>query len=181
MNNEEILERIRAGDELIFREVYTTYRDEFVAWARKRFSFDRDQCLEIFQASVVVMYDNLVTGKLTKLTSSLKTYLFSIGRNLSFEDHRVMEKGRQLAMHLEYHLEKEGVELDELFDKMYRGLDHLDEPCQQVMIKHYFKNLSSTELADEMGYKNADTAKTKKYKCLQKLKNLIEKESKEIS
>jgi DNA-directed RNA polymerase specialized sigma24 family protein len=46
----------------------------------------------------------------------------------------------------------------------------MDEPCCSLLDKFYWEELSGEEIARQMNYKNADTVKTQKYKCMQKLK-----------
>lgn len=169
MNDQDIIEKLKNGDDEIFKKVYLTYQTEFVHWLCGKYRLNAHQSTEIYQGAVVRMYDNVVTGKLTTLTSNLKTYLFAIGKNMALEHNRKQKKARILPNILAQHLEDDGVSLDPLFEIMYHALNHLGEPCKTVIEKHYFSGLSSDELAREMGYKNANTAKTKKFKCLQKL------------
>ena len=44
-------------------------------------------------------------------------------------------------------------------------INSLGETCRKILQLYYFDKLSMQELAEQMGYANADTAKTKKYKC----------------
>jgi DNA-directed RNA polymerase specialized sigma24 family protein len=38
---------------------------------------------------------------------------------------------------------------------------------------YYFDEMSMQEIAEKLGFANTDTAKTKKYKCKQKLDELV--------
>ena len=38
---------------------------------------------------------------------------------------------------------------------------------------YYFDRMSMQEIADRLGFANTNTAKTKKYKCKQKLDNIV--------
>lgn len=48
------------------------------------------------------------------------------------------------------------------------------EPCRSLLFAFYVQNKSMEELAEEMNYKNADTVKNVKYKCLQRLRKLCD-------
>jgi RNA polymerase sigma factor (sigma-70 family) len=52
-------------------------------------------------------------------------------------------------------------------------LDQLGETCRKVLMYYYFDEMSMQEIADKLGFANTDTAKTKKYKCKQKLDELV--------
>ena len=60
-------------------EVYREYREDFLHFAL-RFGLSESECLDAYQDVMIAFYENVKEGKLTTLTSSLKTYLFSIGK-----------------------------------------------------------------------------------------------------
>ena len=41
------------------------------------------------------------------------------------------------------------------------------------LMLYYFDGLSMTDIAKQLGFANADTAKTKKYKCKKRLDQLV--------
>jgi DNA-directed RNA polymerase specialized sigma24 family protein len=49
-----------------------------------------------------------------------------------------------------------------------------------VLMYYYFDEMSMQEIADKLGFANTDTAKTKKYKCKQKLDELIKAQYSEL-
>jgi DNA-directed RNA polymerase specialized sigma24 family protein len=52
-----------------------------------------------------------------------------------------------------------------------KAVKEMGEPCHTILVKQYWEDKGGEEIALEMNYKNTDTAKTQKYKCIQKLKN----------
>lgn len=52
---------------------------------------------------------------------------------------------------------------------------HTPEPCAKIIKLFYYEDLSMTEIAEEIGYKNAATAKAKKNQCMNDLINRIMK------
>lgn len=168
-----MLDRIRSGDDEIFRKIYGEYRQSFIGWIYQKYGSQEDDAIEIFQQAIVIMYDNVVTGKLTELTSSLKTYLFAIGRNLALEKIRKDGKKASLPDIIKQHIEDDGIVKDEMFEKAQKALEKLGEPCKGMIEQSFYNRLSSDELAILFGYKNADTAKSKKHKCLKKLRDIL--------
>ncbi|MDL2244261.1 hypothetical protein LJC54_01980 [Parabacteroides sp. OttesenSCG-928-J18] len=48
-------------------------------------------------------------------------------------------------------------------------LIHTPEPCGSIIRLFYYEDMSMGEIADEIGYKNATTAKSKKSQCMKDL------------
>ena len=48
-------------------------------------------------------------------------------------------------------------------------LIHTPEPCSSIIRLFYYEDMSMDEIADEIGYKNATTAKAKKSQCMNDL------------
>ena len=80
-----VLTEIKEGNEQVMAQLYNDYRAPFLAWARKYFTLDDETLIDVFQDAVIVLYQNVVEEKLTQLDSSLKTYLFGIGKNLLYK------------------------------------------------------------------------------------------------
>ena len=59
--------------------LYAQWREEFLAFA-SRYGGSQDDVLDAYQDALIILYENARKGKLTELTSSPKTYLFSIGK-----------------------------------------------------------------------------------------------------
>lgn len=176
-NNEQVLlEKIRRGDEAALRQVYLLYREEGIRWVMKQFKCAESDAQEIFQVSVVTLYDNVATGKLTDLTSQLKTYLFGICRNKGREWLRTVTKTDFVHESMLRNLTEDEDTLDDvkakeqLYQRVERGFQQLGEQCRNLIQAFYYHQQSTKTIAEEMGYKNPNAVKTAKYKCLQKLK-----------
>ena len=78
-NSQELLSRIQEEGMSALEEVYREYREDFLHFAL-RFGLSESECLDAYQDVMIAFYENVKEGKLTTLTSSLKTYLFSIGK-----------------------------------------------------------------------------------------------------
>ena len=177
MDKARLLERLRLGDEALLKEIYDKFKPDFIRWA-VRFGIDRAEAEDVFQLSVVILYDNVMTGKLTQLSSSLKTYLFSIGR------HKAMERSRELSNRfstidpLLFDLIADDSQSDEQIEFDIRQLKDalilLGNPCKELLEMMYFQKLSQDIISDRMGYKGRDTVKSKKYKCIHRLKKILE-------
>ena len=63
----------------------------------------------------------------------------------------------------------------ELDDFIYRMVSEMKPPCDTLLKAQYWDKLSGIEIAEKYGFKNADSVKAQKFKCIKKLKPLIEK------
>ncbi len=165
--------------------VYQEHRSEFINWTLARYSIDRQEARDIYQNTILIFYENILTGKLVSLNSTLKTYLFAIGRNKIREYLR--DRSRLVSPPDKpdaYGAAREestsdGSDNDTDLEQDYRAelfrqcLDNLGEPCKGVLVAYYYHKLSMTEIAEQFGYKNESTAKNSKYKCLQRLKKCV--------
>ena len=81
--------------------IYQNYRDEGMHWMMNKYKCNENDAKEIVQDAVVQLYENVASGKLTNLTSSIKTYLFSICKYKYFEYQRGQRKHVGLMEHLD--------------------------------------------------------------------------------
>lgn len=155
------------------KELYR-YKSDFLGFVRKNFGISTEQGNDIFQESVVLFYINVLKNK--EEIRNEKTYLFEIGKNLARNDSR--KKARQFEFPMEEKFyaivdEEYEPEFTELqINKVVQLLDLIGDNCVQILKKFYFLKLSMEEIMKDLEYKNTDTVKTKKYKCVQQLKKL---------
>lgn len=125
---------------------------------------------DIFQEAIAIFYKNLVSLKFRN-ESSVKTYIGSICRNLWYLQLR--DRGKPLM------LPAEDASVDSSFvntDILNRRLVKLDKGCQEILIGFYYERKSMSELAGSFKLGSEQAAKTKKFRCLQKLRHLFAKD-----
>jgi RNA polymerase sigma factor (sigma-70 family) len=165
----DIVEQIKQDGDRVLTDLYTRYRTEFIQWLSSRLGCDGELAKDIYQQSILIFYENIQSGKLTTITSQVKTYLFSIGRNKYYEAVREQRKRESFI------LEKSDDESfpEELLQQVEANLDRLGEPCRSLLIEYYYHKRSMEQLVAMFDYKNADSAKNQKYKCLERLRKLM--------
>jgi RNA polymerase sigma-70 factor (ECF subfamily) len=160
------------GDLKGFEQAYLSYRDEFIMWANKNYYCDFEEARDVYQATVIQFYENVQSGKLTKLTSDLKTYLFAIGKNKIRELRDSGRRFREMQDRYEVTEDEDKVEKEVLFEQLESSLEALGNPCKRMLELYYYYKKSLTEIAETLEYKNSDTVKNLKYKCLGRLRKL---------
>lgn len=179
MNKEErLIQGIRYGNKKELEIVYTKYKPHFTNFARK-YHIEEELIQDIYQDSVIVLYENILNGKLTKLQSSLKTYLFAIGKHKLIEHLRHVEKTPRINIPVEeinlleeiapFELDGED-EQATLLQKAYR---QLGKKCQEVLRLFYYEGKKLDEIQECLHYDSKDTVKSQKSRCLKQLKEIV--------
>ena len=172
--NLNIIQEIKSGKEKPLYDLYRLYRNEFLVFAQKNYRASEEQAKDCFQESVMDFHQNIVSGKLTELVSSEKTYLFQIGKHkilnllkkegrMTYHDNLQVIKGNELEDYME---EEEGKYTQE---QITEAISKLPNDCQKILKLHYHNEYDMDSIARELGYKNSDTAKSKKSICIKKL------------
>jgi RNA polymerase sigma factor (sigma-70 family) len=178
----ELIYKIKQGDEDACLELYKLYRNEFLNWSFLNYKINKEDGKDIFQDSIIAFYNNVKSGQLAEFTSDIKTYLFAIGkfkiinfikkqqRSVTFSDFDVLMVNEPISNEM---IDKEENEFIKSTVKKY--LDLQCEDCKKVLELYYFKDLDMKTIAHFLGYKNADVAKKKKYECFKKLAEMVRK------
>jgi len=178
--NEEdvIIQKIKNGDQHQVGKIYRTYRNEFIAWITSRYNCDKELAKDLYQTSIMILVENIHSGKLTGISSGLKTYLFAIGKNQFLK--RLKEDARERKVGLEMTIgEEEDLDVEKRekqFEVLEICLEKLGDPCKSLLQLYYYHEMSMDEICNHLEYKNRDTVKTIKYKCLARLKKLFKTE-----
>jgi len=179
MNGPEILQKIKNNDQRVIADFYKSHRNEFIAYAMKKYRVSADICKEIYQEAFLAMYRNIITGKLIQLQSSLKTYLFQIGKNqimneLKRSARSVDVDGAEFRDNSIQHKFDDSGENDLIkLKKINMSLLKLSEKCRELLRLFYFEKKKHDEIMLIMNYTTIDSVKTQKYKCFKKLENLV--------
>lgn len=160
--------------------VYTSFRSSFIQFG-KRYSQDQELIVDSFQEAVISLYENLMSGNVTDQESSIKTYLYAIGKHKILNAQK--KKNNQLKLIIEKNeseeSQKEKDDADYQKALLSQAFDGLGERCRDVLIKFYYGRYSIDAIMIAMDYKNENTVKAHKSRCLAQLKEIV-KNTKEI-
>jgi RNA polymerase sigma factor (sigma-70 family) len=136
-----------------------------------------DDARDIFQEAIIVLYEKAKSGSF-ELHAQLKTYLYAVSRRLWLKKLAFNKRySGDLANAPESIATDEDIELYEHrskdFELMDQALQHLGEPCKELLENYYIRKKNMSEIAKEFGYTNAENAKNQKYKCLMRLKKIF--------
>lgn len=168
LSDEEVLSQIRKGDAKVVDYLYKKHYRMIVNYIQKN-SGSEEEAKDIFQESIVVFWQKAASGNLV-LTSKISTFLFSISQNLWRKE---LDRKSKTSGEMIEHSESMQHEKEEKIKIIHHSLDKLSDTCRDILIYYYFEDRSMAEIAQIMGFANADTVKSKKYKCKQELDKYI--------
>jgi len=175
-----ILSEIKSGNEDALLDLYKTHRNEFIVWAGNTYGINSEDAKDIFQDAILAFYNNIKSGQLHEMSVSVKTYLFAIGKfkvinfqkkhikSVTFSEFGLLSITEPTENRM---MDKEEDEFVKATVKKY--LNEQCEDCKKILELYYFKELDMDTIAKEMGYKNANVAKKKKYECFKKLAEMV--------
>ena len=181
MKDSDIINGFLRNDKRIIANFYTEFKFRFCTFFRVRFAKDEEYVNDLYQDACAIFWNNIQTGKLTtsNLTSSLSTYLISIGKNSMMANDRKKreipddEEMKKLIYQEDDAEERRARrEMEEFVERMVADMK---PPCSDLLKAVYWEKLSGTEIAEKQNFSNADSVKAQKYKCVKKLTPLVEK------
>jgi RNA polymerase sigma factor (sigma-70 family) len=174
-----VLENLKKADESALIKVYENYREEFISWLVKRYKCDINEAVEIYQNSILALCENARNKAKVISAGTIKTYLFSLGKHKYTEYKRYKTKYNNEELFLiekyeDFNNEEELLEYEETLKKLQECLIILGEPCKSLLEMFYYKQMNCEEIGTSLNYKNEDTVKNQKYKCITRLKKIFE-------
>lgn len=179
-HSQQLLDQVRGEGMSALEQVYREYKDDFMGFAR-RYGLSESECLDAYQDVIIAFYENVMEGKLLELTSSLKTYLFSIGKyNLL---NQLKAKNRMAPTEEIFpdiktadNLYFEEIELTHRQQIIEKAFTQLGEQCRELLTLFYYHRYSIKNIQSAMNYSNENTVKATKSRCMKSLKAILEKD-----
>lgn len=159
--------------------IYALYRESFYKFS-KSYCQDEEAIVDCFQESIITLYESLVKGKIRNKESSLKTYLFAIGKNKLLKRYNKKQiKTTELTEHAKSHYPIHEIEATNIYQlQLENAFQKLGKKCKDVILRFYYNKHSLDMIAAELDYKNVNTVKAHKSRCLSKLKSIVDQNSK---
>lgn len=133
---------------------------------------------ELFNDSLLLLIEKIQQPSF-ELTSKLTTYLYGINRFLVKNELRKQQRtGVELEWSdtlilsesdLGYDMEKE-----ERFQKLEYVMQQVSERCREIFNRFYLRKESMEMIAAALEYSSVNSAKTQKYKCLERAHELAQ-------
>jgi RNA polymerase sigma-70 factor (ECF subfamily) len=169
-----LITRAQNGDKDAFGQIYSIFYQRifrFCKFNTKQNATAQDICQETFFKAWKSLPSFSQKG------GSFQAYLFKIARNLIIDMSRKKKEERlpdYFDVVSDEHVE-EKVERDEKTAKVQQALAQLNEIDRQIVILHYFEDMTQIEVARVIGVKEGNI-RVKTHRVLKKLKEIIGEE-----
>ena len=199
MTDAQLILGIQSNNPIVWRYICRNLKSPFMA-TLKRFcissSLLSNDWEDIFQESCMILMENIKQGKFEERTgSSLFSYFVEIGKRTMQTALRKKSKHQPAPAKNEDtpHIiqlwpgstpkakEEEGEtvsteykqkEQDRFLDRVF---DSIPDACKTLLKKFYWDHKPMDEIASILSLRNADTAKTKKNRCMNQFKEIAKK------
>ena len=172
------------NDERAWRHICREMKPGFVSILGQTFSVDRisnEDIEDIFQESLIVLMQKVKSGKVAcSHEGALFSYLVQVGKLTACNQLR---KKRELNLDdaVTFSLQLHNIEDDEIaaYEKQQARNELLDKifgripsECSTLLKHFYWNHKPMDEIASILGMRNADSVKSKKNKCMNRIKEI---------
>ena len=181
MTNKDFYIGFKNNNQEVISKFYVSFSDKFRRILKSKYSsvyMDEDFLADIYQDTVVRLWENIQREKISleNLTSDIAAYLMGIGENVLRE---ALRKKKEVSIEdlpeLPDYTKKfiSAYEINERNKAIRKLVDSMEEPCAPILLDFYWRGYSMEEISKRLGYANANSAKTQKNKCMNKLKAIF--------
>ncbi|WP_298419584.1 sigma-70 family RNA polymerase sigma factor [uncultured Kordia sp.] len=137
----------------------------------------KEEAQDVFQEALLIFYRKAKTPSFT-LTSSIETYVFSICKYL-WKD-QLKQKNKQTDSLEETFLNDNSIPVEihqqeeEKYQLAEKALKSIGDKCLKLLSFFYINKKKMQEIANLLGFTSESSAKTQKYKCLERAKRELQ-------
>ncbi|MDP2632456.1 MAG: RNA polymerase sigma factor [Candidatus Curtissbacteria bacterium] len=172
-NLSDLISKAQKGDKDAYGEIYNLFYKRiyrYCSFNTRKAEVAQDICQETFIKAWKALPSFSQKG------GSFQAYLFKIARNLIIDLSR-KKKEERLEQYQEIEIESQVEDKIEQREKeavVQLALAKLDELDRQIIILHYFEDMTGREVAKVVGIREGNL-RVKTHRALKKLKSLLEK------
>lgn len=170
------LSAIRQNDESVLRQLYATNYPRVESFVVNN-NGTADQAKDVFQEAFIAVWRNIQLNRFQPQNGAgLDAYLFQIAKNKWMDYLRSGHYNKIVRMDTAAISAREEDEApaweQDYLAAVKKHFPALGDNCKKILTLYYYDNKSLRNIADQMNWTEA-TAKNNKYRCIQKLKELI--------
>ncbi len=176
----QLIEAFKVNDEVVLKLLYISNFSKIEILVLKN-NGTKEHAKDIYQDAFLDVWRNIKDNKfIPKNESSINGYLYTIAKNKWMDYLRSKEYKKTITTSKETHFDKSESLLEKIKDdkfheerlqKAMQAFTKLGLPCKSLLMKFYFEKKSMKTIAGELQLDAAST-RNKKYRCMQKLREL---------
>lgn len=170
--NIEVVDAIKSNRaDNVLKFLYKNLKPKISRWITTN-NGSKEEAQDIFQDSILVFYSYVLKDKFD-VEANLDAFVFRIAKNKWI--NYVKKEGKNITIEGDIAINEEArsstkTNSQELINGL---LEQLGNVCKEILTYTIFYKISMEDVCARMNFNNPNTAKTKNYKCKQRLKNLI--------
>lgn len=174
--DKELLEKIRKGeDNEVLDHLYKQTLPKIKRYILIN-SGQEDDAYDVFQEAIMAFYRYVKQDKF-KDQYDIDSFIYSVSRNLWINKAKKEKKIVHPEQPKDENDPADSAEEIMISEEKRKTLLQLMEKtgsrCKQLLQLSFFHGMSPAEICDKMGFTNENAVKTKKYKCKEKLAEII--------
>lgn len=174
--DEALLGKLASGQDDIWQQFYDDHRSPFRMFFLRYTRMNSEEVLALYHDVMVVMHRKVSSQSLQPpLRSSLRTYMFGIGKMLYRKQGQAQTNWSDeipevaVAPVIEDEAERKAQAA------MVKGLlARLDEACRRILDLVYIKGYAMESVAAALDLSSEGAARKRKFDCLKKLRQMVE-------
>ncbi len=167
--------RLRSADKKALGQIYVQHKTAFLNYA-VNFNISKTIATDIYQDAIIALYQSFVVNKLELEKSSIKTYLFGIGKHKIYQYLKQQKRLTNTGFNEDNSYETIDLKEDvpTLHQKqLSKHLKQISESCQTILKLFYYRGLTIDEIVEQTDYKDSATVRSHKSRCMKRLKTLF--------
>ncbi len=177
--DEDIYQQIKTGNQKAVRNLYESYRLSFRLFLMRYYNADEQDAMDVYPEAFTKFYYNIIDGKLKPpLKSSLKTYLFSIGKHVFYKRH--FNKYSK-SVDLKEQIDDQSISANVLdkFDHDSEAalvqslLEKIGEKCKELLTMIYINEFETEAIVSRLELPSNGALRKRKFDCLKKMRSLM--------
>lgn len=178
-SDQEVIEGLRAPAIQAERFEYLLFRRYafFIERRPRKYALSDEEAADCYTEAFLAVVHQIKSGQF-RGEASIKTYLSRIFRNKCVDKFRKNTTGRVSWIDEFPDLADESRDVlrdlygQEAWMEVTESLDEIGKKCKDLLL-YSARGYTPAELAESFGFKTARSASTQRYKCLEKLKQLL--------
>ncbi|MAY21614.1 MAG: hypothetical protein CMC74_02435 [Flavobacteriaceae bacterium] len=182
INQQALVSKIKLNDEAVLKQLYQDNYTKVEAYVLKN-NGTMPQAKDLYQDAFITLWQNIKQDKfIPKNESALQGYLYQIAKNkwLDFlrssrykKTNLLRDEDSAMSESFEEIEKNTALENEAKIKSTMEAFKKLGSSCQEILKEFYFSKTSLREIAEKLNIGEA-SAKNKKYRCLQKLKEIAQ-------
>ena len=177
MNSKEI-DAFVTNNNLEIKKLYEANRGMFLQFGKK-YNLSTEALADIYQDAFVLLRRQALQGKLYEVKSSLRTYLFGIGKHLIYDE---LKRQKRFTSYIEHPEAPETIPIIEVAattsltleqQVLQLHFEQLGKKCQEMLTMFYYRGLTISDIVSITAYESENVVRSQKSRCLKSLKDAI--------